>query len=252
MYLDLHARVIFFNISFRQEKDRNDFFLTDKGIDCTCIYTRLKTALLPYLCFFCTFVENYHLFFRKNISKQTDEELLELYKKSGNTEYFGELYNRYTPLLYGVCLKYLHDADKAQDAVMQLFENLLPKISNYEIGVFRTWIHSVVKNHCLQILRKESRQIIVDLNVDIMESDDILHLLNEEVEDEEQIEALKRCIEKLPEEQRISIVNFFMEEMSYADIVEKTGYTLSRVKSYIQNGKRNLKICIEKQTRNEI
>jgi len=188
------------------------------------------------------------LFFRKNISRQTDEELLEQYKKSGNTEYFGELYNRYTPLIYGVCLKYLQDAQDAEDAVMQLFENLLPKISNYEIAVFRTWIHSVVKNHCLQILRKESKEITVDFSVNIMESDTILHLLNEEVEDEEQIEALKRCIEKLPEEQRVSIINFFMEDMSYADIVETTGFTLSRVKSYIQNGKRNLKICIERHS----
>ncbi len=74
------------------------------------------------------------MLFRRNISRLTDEELLAAYKKSGNTEYFGELYNRYTPLLYGVCLKYLNGADKAQDAVMQLFENLLPKISNYEIA----------------------------------------------------------------------------------------------------------------------
>jgi len=150
-------------------------------------------------------------------------------------------------LLYGVCLKYLNDADRAQDAVMQLFENLLPKISNYEIGVFRTWLHSVVKNHCLQILRKESREIVVDFSVDLMESDDIFHLLDDEESDSERMDALKRCMEKLPEEQKVSITSFFMEEMSYADIVETTGYTLSRVKSYIQNGKRNLKICIEKQ-----
>ncbi|MDF9829675.1 sigma-70 family RNA polymerase sigma factor [Parabacteroides sp. PF5-6] len=185
--------------------------------------------------------------FRRNISKLADEELLTEYKRSGDTAYFGELYNRYTPLLYGVCLKYLKDADKAQDAVMQLFEQLLPKISQYEIQVFRTWLHSVVKNHCLQILRKESRQIVVDLRADLVESDEILHLLEDEEPDSERMEALKCCMAKLPEEQRISITHFFIDEMSYADIVETTGYSLSRVKSYIQNGKRNLKICIEKQ-----
>jgi len=196
---------------------------------------------------FSTFAKKQALFFKRNISRWTDEELLAEFKKSGNSDYFGELYNRYTPLLYGVCLKYLNDADRAQDAVMQLFENLLPKVSNYEIGVFRTWLHSVVKNHCLQILRKESREISVDFNVNIMESDDILHLLDDEEPDSERMEALKHCMEKLPVEQKVSITSFFMEEMSYADIVESTGYTLSRVKSYIQNGKRNLKICIEKQ-----
>ncbi|MDH6305647.1 RNA polymerase sigma-70 factor (ECF subfamily) [Parabacteroides sp. PF5-5] len=185
------------------------------------------------------------MFGRKNISKLTDEELLASYKSSGKTDYFGELYNRYIPLLYGVCLKYLHDADKSQDAVMQLFEDLLPKVSNYEIGLFRTWIYSVIKNHCLQILRKESREITVDFGVNIMESDEVLHLLSEE-EDEERLEALKHCMERLPEAQRTSITHFFMDEMSYADITDVTGYTLSQVKSYIQNGKRNLKICIDK------
>ena len=181
---------------------------------------------------------------KKNISKYSDEELLDHYGQTRQTEYFGELYNRYIPLLYGLCLKYLQDADKAQDAVMQLFENLLPKVFNYEIKVFRTWIYSVAKNHCLQILRKAEHEILIDFNVHVMESDDILHLFNEE-NDNEKVDALNKCMEKLPEPQRISIGYFFMEEMSYADIVEKTGYQLKSVKSYIQNGKRNLKICIE-------
>ena len=188
------------------------------------------------------------MFRRKNISKLTDEELLSEYKKSGDSHYFGELFNRYISLLYGVCLKYLHDPDKSQNAVMQLFEDLLPKVSNYEISVFRTWIYSVVKNHCLQILRTENKEIVVDFNVNIMESDDILNLLSGEEANEEKMEALNHCLEKLPEQQKTSITLFFMEEMSYADIVDKTEYSLKQVKSYIQNGKRNLKICIEKNT----
>ncbi|NDV64780.1 RNA polymerase sigma factor [Bacteroides sp. 224] len=185
----------------------------------------------------------------KNISTHTDEELLQLHRKSGHAEYFGELYNRYIPLIYGVCLKYLRDEDKAQDAVMQLFENLHLKIAGYEIDVFRTWLYSVVKNHCLQILRKENKEIIVDFNTEIMESDEVLHLLCEEENDQEKTVALRRCLEKLPEQQRVSIIHFFMKEMSYADIVDKTGFSLKAVKSYIQNGKRNLKLCIDKHSK---
>ena len=163
------------------------------------------------------------LFFKRNISRLSDEELLIHYTKSGDTEYFGELYNRYIPLLYGLCLKYLHDEDRAQEAVMQLFEDLLPK------------------------LRKENKEIPLDYTVNIMESDEFLHLLSEEESSEEQLKALHHCLEKLPEEQRTSITRFFLEEMSYADIVEQNGFTLNNVKSYIQNGKRNLKICIKNQ-----
>ncbi len=176
--------------------------------------------------------------------KSSDEELLSFYRTTGRTEYFGELYRRYIPLVYGLSLKYLQHAVKAQDAVMQLYEDLAPKVAKYEINVFRTWLYSVAKNHCLQIIKKEKHEISVDFNVPVMESDTICYLF-EEGRDEEQFDALQKCMEKLPEPQRISISKFFMEEMSYADIVDATGYQLKSVKSYIQNGKRNLKICIE-------
>lgn len=196
---------------------------------------------------FFNFAKKSPLLFKKNISKLTDEALLQQYNESGKTEYFGELYNRYIPLLYGLCLKYLRDEDQAQDSVMQLFENLLPKISGYEIKTFRTWLYQVAKNHCLQILRKGSKEISLDYEINVMESDEFLHLLCEEESSEEQLNALHHCLGKLPEPQRISILHFFMENMSYADIMEQTGYTLNNVKSFIQNGKRNLKICIKNQ-----
>lgn len=186
------------------------------------------------------------LFFRRNISKLSDEELLANYTKSGDAEYFGELYNRYIPLLYGLCLKYLQDEDRAQEAVMQLFEDLLPKMANYEITAFKPWLYRVAKNHCLQVLRKENKEIQLDYAINIMESDEFLHLLCEEESTEEQLQALHRCLEKLPDDQRVSITSFFLQEMSYADVAGQTGFTLNNVKSFIQNGKRNLKNCIKK------
>ena len=187
-------------------------------------------------------------FLRLKPVEQTDEELLQYYIHTGKSDSFGQLFDRYIPLIYGVCLKYLRDADDAQDAVMLLFEDLLPKIPQYEIKVFRTWLYRVVHNHCLQILREKERTIQVELHPDFMESDDILHLLDEEGDEEnERTLALRQCMESLPENQRLSVTRFFMDEMSYADIVALTGYSMKNVKSYIQNGKRNLKICIDKK-----
>jgi RNA polymerase sigma-70 factor (ECF subfamily) len=184
---------------------------------------------------------------KTNISTLTDEELLLQFRITSDTEYFGVLYDRYIPLVYGLCLKYLQNADKAEDATMQLFENLAKKVKNYEIKVFRTWLYSVAKNHCFQILRKKEREISLNSENLVMESDSILHLFSEDSNNDRLI-ALNKCIEKLPEPQRISVLKFFIEELSYAEIVDATGYQLKSVKSYIQNGKRNLKICIEKST----
>ena len=182
----------------------------------------------------------------QKLALATDEELLSHYRTTGHSEYFGELYRRYIPLVYGLCLKYFQHAVKAQDAVMQLYEDLSEKLNRYDVKVFRTWLYSVAKNHCLQELRKEKHEIFVDFDVQNMESDMILHLFDEG-RDEEQFEALQKCMEQLPEAQRVSISKFFLEELSYADIADATGYQLKSVKSHIQNGKRNLKICIEKQ-----
>lgn len=181
---------------------------------------------------------------KKHPVEYTDEELLEKYRNTGDSEFFGQLYNRYIPLVYGVCLKYLQDEDKSQDAVMEIFEILLPKVTSYDIKVFKTWLYSVVKNHCFHLIKSNKREMSVDFDSNLMESDDILTLLVEDI-DNERDEALNYCMAKLSEPQKISISKFFYEDMSYADIVEATGYDLKSVKSYIQNGKRNLKNCIE-------
>lgn len=189
-------------------------------------------------------------FFRSNKKELTDEELLQQYKDSSNNEYFGILYNRYIPLVYGLCLKYLQDEDKAQDAVMEIFESLLPKVLIYDIKVFRTWLYSVAKNHCFHILKDNRREIPVDFDSNLMESDVVLTLLEENKDDDREA-VLNKCMEKLPEPQKISVHKFFFESMSYADIVEETGYNMKSVKSYIQNGKRNLRICIENNMKQE-
>lgn len=184
------------------------------------------------------------LFKNKHTSNLSDEELLIMHRASSRNTYLGTLFNRYTPLIYGVCLKYLKEADDAKEAVIQLFENLLYRITDYDITAFRPWIYSVTKNHCLQILRKEEPTITIDFNDCVTEFDKITYLLEEDKP--EQVQSLEDCLEKLPEQQRLSILYFFRNGLSYVEIAYKTGYTLKHVKSYIQNGKRNLKICIEK------
>lgn len=181
----------------------------------------------------------------KDYSRE-DAALLEDYIRTGDAAYFGTLYTRYMPLVYGLCLKYLGSAEEAEDAVMQIFEDLLPKIGKYQIKEFRTWLWSVARNHCLQNLRREKKRVRFDFSDNFMETASIVHLLSEGT-DEEALAALEGCMEKLPEKQRETIRLFFIEKNSYADIAAATSYDIKGVKSYIQNGKRNLRSCIEQQ-----
>jgi len=158
----------------------------------------------------------------------------------------GQLYLRYIPLVYGLCLKYLKKTEDAEDAVNNIYEELTVKIHKYKIENFKTWLYSVAKNHCLQVLRKCQNLIFEEIDERFMDFDEFEHLIDAD-DDKEKEKALNYCLGTLPEEQRQCIVQFFFDDFSYADIVEKTGYTLNKVKSYIQNGKRNLKICILKK-----
>ena len=181
----------------------------------------------------------------RNIANLSNEELFELFKNGRQTAYFYELYRRYIPMLYGLCLKYLGNEPDAQDAVMDLFESLNEKVSNYTITNFHSWLYAVAKNHCLLKKRKEKQVFFEDINETIMENGDFFTLLDEKKSNEEK-SALEFCMAELGVEQRTSIEYFYYENKSYADIVSITGYTLDKVKSYIQNGKRNLKNCINR------
>lgn len=175
----------------------------------------------------------------------SDAQLLDLFLSTGKNDYFGVLYTRYIPLIYGLSLKFLKRNEAAEDAVMQIFEDTLSKIGRFYVREFRTWIYTVTRNHCLQQLRMSRREVRIDEALPFMESDDLVHLFNK-YEGEERIEALEKCIEALPDPQKRSIVLFFIEDQSYADIADTTRYSLKSVKSHIQNGKRNLRNCLEK------
>ena len=158
----------------------------------------------------------------------------------------GELYKRYVHLVYGVCLKYLRDRDESKDAVMQIFEKLFVSLKEHDVENFKSWLHVTTKNHCLMALRKaKNKNPSSDIDISIMElSPDEHH--EDESELEENLSALKNCMEQLKESQKKCVELFFLKKKCYQEIVSITSYPLKKVKSYIQNGKRNLKICIEK------
>lgn len=177
------------------------------------------------------------------IQDLSNEELLNSFVATNDMAFFGELYKRYIPKIYGLCLKYLGNTESARDAVMDIYQLVSEKIRNYEIDNLNAWLYSVAKNHCLQVIRKEKRTIFVNIDDSSVETESFF-THTDEAQTPEEIAALEYCMNTLSEEQKTSVKLFFFEEKSYADIVEIAGYALSKVKSYIQNGKRNLKTCI--------
>ena len=183
----------------------------------------------------------------KNIwSGKTDEALIAEYTATLDNRLVGELYNRYADLVYGVCLKYLKHPENAQDSAVAIFEELVVKIPKHQIDNFKGWLYTLAKNHCLMRLRSGKKFTTVNIDAELMQSEDPVHL-NGVWEREEHLAQLEYCMGELAMEQRQAITLFYMEGKCYNEISTITGIEWNKVRSYIQNGRRNLKLCIEKQ-----
>lgn len=150
-------------------------------------------------------------------------------------------------LVYGLCLKYFKNREESQDASMLIFEKLIDAVKKHEIQNFKSWLYVLSKNHCLMTLRsKKTKGIEVDIETEttIMESTYQLHPMDEnDLEDD--LTKLEKCISELQDEQKRCVEMFFLNKRPYQFIANETGFEIKKVKSYIQNGKRNLKICME-------
>lgn len=185
----------------------------------------------------------------KQIEFDRQLDLLQIreFKKSGDLEVLAKIFNKYIHLVYGVSLKYLKNREAAQDAVMQIFEKLTVDAIRMDIGHFRNWLFVVTKNYCLMELRKQNAETEQFKNwakeeKKIMESGFEMHPLDE---DSRVTDALKDCISRLNNQQKECIQFFYFKKKSYRDIATITQTDEKSVKSSIQNGKRNLKICLE-------
>ena len=181
----------------------------------------------------------------KSYDHITDAELLGYYYEDKSQEWMGILLKRYTLLLFGVCMKYLKNEEEAKDCVQQIFLKVLTEATKYKIDYFKSWLYMVAKNHCLMKLRgdqgKKNKQVF-DQYIAAPEEKK-----TELLENEKTFLLLEEAIEELSEEQRQCVILFYLQKFSYQQVSSKTGYDLAQVKSHIQNGKRNLKILLEKK-----
>ncbi|QDA60106.1 RNA polymerase sigma factor [Hymenobacter jejuensis] len=199
------------------------------------------------------------MFFKRRPQPPTelsDEELLSRYRRTGEVADLGVLYERHMPTVFAICRRYLRPDEDAQDAVMQLFEKLVVSLRQHEVSNFPAWLHTTARNHCLMQLRArqragpESGPVVIHFpDAADVESAGVAHLLgdnpDDEVANEERLQALELALAGLPEPQRRCLELFYLEKKCYREIADATGYDLGLVKSHLQNGKRNLKRSLD-------
>lgn len=184
------------------------------------------------------------------VRSMSDEELLNRYYDSRDSQWLGHLLQRYTLMLLGVSLKYLKQEEAARDSVQQVFLKVIPELDKYRVTYFKSWIYQIAKNHCLMQLREQKKWGIALPAEEVALAADTSTEQEHLILREQQFEQLSTALQSLGDEQRRCVTLFYLEKKSYRQIASITGYSIPMVKSYIQNGKRNLRIAL-KQTQKE-
>lgn len=181
----------------------------------------------------------------------TDQQLLERFYADHNNEWLGILLQRYTLLLLGLCMKYLKNEEQAKDSVQQVFLKVITELRKYKVEYFKSWVYMVAKNHCLMILRDRQGKIPAALTERLKiaaEEDQDKQAL---IQNDHTLDLMGTALKELNPEQQQCVTLFYLEKKTYQEISEATSYSLLQVKSYIQNGKRNLRILIDKKLKEE-
>jgi RNA polymerase sigma factor (sigma-70 family) len=179
-----------------------------------------------------------------HFSNITDQELLDRFYNNRDNNLLGTLFERYTLLLFGLCMKYLKNEEEAKDAVQQVFLKSITELHKYRVQYFKSWLYMVAKNHCLMKLRERGK-ITGEINDELIKEEDS-HIA-ELAEKDRKLELMSHSLEQLNNEQKQCVTLFYLEKRSYHEIADVTGYSVMQVKSYIQNGKRNLRLIMEKK-----
>jgi RNA polymerase sigma factor (sigma-70 family) len=177
----------------------------------------------------------------------TDQDLLEKFYADHDNEWLGALLRRYTLLLLGVCMKYLKNEEEAKDSVQQVFLKVIQELHKYRVEFFKSWLYMVAKNHCLMKLREKQGKFTVEMTDRHTVQQDSETDLQELWQNDNKLDLMEAALKELNPEQQQCVTLFFLQKKSYQEVSEITGYSMLQVKSYIQNGKRNLKILIERK-----
>lgn len=174
-----------------------------------------------------------------------DRELLEHFHADGDNRWLGILLERYAMLLMGVCMKYLKEEEAAKDAVQQVCMKVIAEIPKYRVEYFKSWLYAIAKNHCLMALRSPARNM-TEIPENRLSNLGDMEEQARRADLESSLMALEKAIAGLNAEQRTCIELFYLGKKSYKEISAATGMGVNEVKSHIQNGKRNLRLIIER------
>jgi len=173
-----------------------------------------------------------------------DEQLIAAYQ-GGDQRAFDVLFKKHLHRILGICANTLDREEDCKDAAMDLYVVLRREIIRHEIHQFEGWLYTLVRNYCRKLIRERKQQQQMETLdgpwADFLQEN---NNLQQQQQDEELLHNLKKAIQELKPDQKECISLFYLDGHSYKEIANLTGLSLNKVKSNIQNGKRNIRIAL--------
>lgn len=171
--------------------------------------------------------------------------------KRGDMQAFEELVERYKRPIVNLMYRMIHDLDEAEDLAQSVFIRVHQSAGRYEVSAkFSTWIFTIARRLCLNEIRRRGRHPAESLEASQSEHEDQAPrqyqdgktfsapeaFLHDELE-----RKIQEALAALPEKQRLAIALCREEDLSYEEIAEVLGCSLSATKSLIHRGRETLK-----------
>lgn len=145
---------------------------------------------------------------------------------------FDDIYNRYAPQIFRVCLGYTNDADQAKDLVQETFISVWKNLANFRNqSQISTWIFRIATNNCLRAIEVAKRMPPAELPFDLAETC--------EESPEDNLSLLYQCIAELDETERI-IISLELEGLPQAEIAAIVGLSNGNVRVKVYRIKEKL------------
>lgn len=176
------------------------------------------------------------MIFRRRFAGETDAKLVSLVVK-GNESAFREVMDRHQGAIYGFALRFLKDAQEAEDSAQEVFLRLYRTAADYQPRAsLRTYLFRIAKNLCIDSLRKKRPEAMDELPETIDGKTAFEQLSNAE-----SMQSLLDAVSSLPDNQRAAILLCHDQEMSYQEIAESLSITVSAVESLLVRARRILR-----------
>lgn len=166
----------------------------------------------------------------------TDTEIIRLYLLNQDQQYFGMLYRKYAPKVFGKCLSLLRDEEAARDAMQDIFMKIMLNLSGFgERAQFSTWVYSITYNFCIDVIRKRKGKNL--FTEDIEKAPDIAEEVSDEWLLDLEVRYLKRIMEALPIGDKAVLMMKYHDGMSIREISEAINKSESATKMQISRAK---------------